>query len=438
MAFTAYEQLLLELINRARLDPSAEAARLGIDLNAGLAAGTISATQKQALAPSGFLQSAALGHTKFMLATNQFAHQNIGDGTPVSRVQAAGYKLTGAWTVGENIAWTGTTGTPDVLAYTYQLADNLFKSASHRTNTLEAAFREVGTGISTGPYKYGSLTYNSVFATENFATSGTKAFVTGVAINDKNGNNFYDVGEARGGVTVSVSTGGVADGSAVTEAAGGYGVAVTPSGTHSVTFSGGGLAASVNVLVSNGSLNAKVDLSGTNKILVDSSVTLGSGAKDAVLLGVANINATGNALDNVIAGNKGANILTGGAGRDTLTGGLGADTFKFNFTSDSGVAAATRDIITDFTHNNTLALSDRIDLFAIDANTKIAGDNAFIWVNNAAFSGAAGQLHYRTEDLAGTVNDKTVVEGDVNGDRVADFTIELTGLKALQAADFIL
>lgn len=37
MTISAAEQLLIELINRARLDPLAEAQRLGIDLNAGLA-----------------------------------------------------------------------------------------------------------------------------------------------------------------------------------------------------------------------------------------------------------------------------------------------------------------------------------------------------------------------------------------------------------------
>ncbi len=40
----------------------------------------------------------------------------------------------------------------------------------------------------------------------------------------------------------------------------------------------------------------------------------------------ANVDVTGNALDNVITGNSGANVLTGGAGADTLTGGGGVDT----------------------------------------------------------------------------------------------------------------
>lgn len=35
-AFSVYEQLLLELINRARLDPLADVKRLGIGLNTGL------------------------------------------------------------------------------------------------------------------------------------------------------------------------------------------------------------------------------------------------------------------------------------------------------------------------------------------------------------------------------------------------------------------
>ena len=39
---------------------------------------------------------------------------------------------------------------------------------------------------------------------------------------------------------------------------------------------------------------------------------------------------------------------------------------------------------------------------------------------------------------AGTANDKTIVEGNVNNDRVADFQLELTGLKTLNAGDFVL
>ena len=54
---TAQEQLILELINRARMNPLGEAQRFGIDLNAGLAAGTISAAAKQVLAANPLLNS---------------------------------------------------------------------------------------------------------------------------------------------------------------------------------------------------------------------------------------------------------------------------------------------------------------------------------------------------------------------------------------------
>ena len=47
-------------------------------------------------------------------------------------------------------------------------------------------------------------------------------------------------------------------------------------------------------------------------------------------------------------------------------------------------------------------------------------------------------MRWFQENPIGLASDKTIVAGDINGDRVADFQIELTGLKALTAADFVL
>ena len=454
-ALNAYEQLLLELMNRARLDPVGEAARLRVSLNSGLAAGTISTAPKPPLAPNSAIVTAARAHSQHMINTDQFDHAGIGDGTPTSRMQGAGYALTGSWRTGENIGWTGTTGTVNAIAFTTEIADNLFLSAGHRVNTLNPAFREAGTGVVTGTFKSGGTNYKSVMATENFALSGSKIFLSGVAINDKDRDNFYDVGEARANVSVSITTAGVLDGTVVTQAAGGFGRAVA-AGTHVVTFSGGGLADSVTATVYGGSINTKVDLSGSNEILSSVSTVLGDGAKDLVLLGAVKANGSGNDLANVMIGSKGVNqlaggngndtlygnagndTLIGGAGRDILTGGAGADRFDFNAISDTGPTTLARDIIRDFTHHNTLALSDRIDLATIDANAALANDQAFSWKGTAAFSGVSGQLRYFQENLAGTASDKTIVEGDINGDKVADFQIQLAGLKTLAAADFIL
>jgi Ca2+-binding RTX toxin-like protein len=47
--------------------------------------------------------------------------------------------------------------------------------------------------------------------------------------------------------------------------------------------------------------------------------------ENLTLLGSSNINATGNALNNVLTGNTGANVLKGASGDDTLNGGAGRD-----------------------------------------------------------------------------------------------------------------
>ncbi len=168
---------------------------------------------------------------------------------------------------------------------------------------------------------------------------------------------------------------------------------------------------------------------------------LGSNLENLVLLGTTATGA-GNTLNNVLTGNASANTLNGSGGndilvgagaRDTLTGGLGRDIFDFNTLAESGKTTTTRDVITDFVH-----LTDRMDLKTIDASTRAAGDQIFKFVGTAAFHKLAGELHYTQTNLAGSVNDKTVVEGDINGDGKFEFQIELKGLITLTAADFIL
>lgn len=133
---------------------------------------------------------------------------------------------------------------------------------------------------------------------------------------------------------------------------------------------------------------------------------------------------TGLGGNDIITGAGGLDVIVGGLGKDTMTGGLAADRFDFNAISEMAKGAAVRDVITDFSH----AQADRIDLSTIDASTKVAGSQAFAFLGAAAFSGVAGQLRY-----AGGI-----VSGDINGDKVADFEIGLTGAPALVAADFIL
>ena len=143
----------------------------------------------------------------------------------------------------------------------------------------------------------------------------------------------------------------------------------------------------------------------------------------------------GDSGNDTLTGNGGNDTLIGGAGTDVLIGGTGADYFQFDKTSDIGKTSGSRDIIKDWN-----PAADYIDLRGIDANSSASGNNAFSFVATAglSFSGAKGELRWVQQNNSGIANDKTLVSGDVNGDKVADFTIEISGLHTMRAVDFLL
>ena len=96
-------------------------------------------------------------------------------------------------------------------------------------------------------------------------------------------------------------------------------------------------------------------MSGTDTVFATASVDLlWDNVEILQLQGTGALHATGNALDNIIAGNDGANVINGAGGddvlnghkgNDTLTGGAGSDTFYFN---PSALGNEGHDTITDF------------------------------------------------------------------------------------------
>jgi len=125
-----------------------------------------------------------------------------------------------------------------------------------------------------------------------------------------------------------------------------------------------------------------------------------------------------NSIENVIGSAFDDRLVAGTAG-NRLTGGDGADTFAFTAIADSPPGAP--DSITDFSS----AQFDQIDLSAIDANSNVAGDQAFSYIGSSAFSHTAGELRFADH----------LLQGDVNGDGTADFAIRVNA-DTLAASDF--
>jgi Ca2+-binding RTX toxin-like protein len=314
MALTASEQYLLELMNRARLDPIGEAQRYGLtDLNQGLPAGTISAQPLPVFAYDTQLEAAAEAHSQWMIDTDTFSHTGAGGSSSRQRMTNAGYEFTGSGHSGENIALYGTTGSLDPTGAIDQEHKDLFLSSGHRANLLTADFSKAGIGQVIGKYSQNGSTFNASLLTQDFGSS-SGVFVTGVIYNDSNGNAFYTPGEGVGGTAIQVA-GGAGAGSAP---AGGYTVAA-PRGQVQVQIG------NASVLVSTLAGNAKLDLVGGSLLKASADVTLLSGINRVTLLGAGNINATGSAGDDTLTGNAGANRLEGGGGFDVLIGGAGDD-----------------------------------------------------------------------------------------------------------------
>lgn len=157
---------------------------------------------------------------------------------------------------------------------------------------------------------------------------------------------------------------------------------------------------------------------------------LGGSGNDLLDGGTGNDTLLGGAGNDVVRGHAGNDVIWGGAGRDILSGGDGRDVFDFDAISHSRTVS---DLILDFVRGQ-----DRIDLSTIDAVTGVAGNQAFRFIADRDFGSRAGELRIVAVDRAGAGNGITLVQGDVNGDGRADFSIALTGLHALSTSDFYL
>jgi serralysin len=180
---------------------------------------------------------------------------------------------------------------------------------------------------------------------------------------------------------------------------------------------------SYELVLSNGNVAAGATLILNGASLVDPTQTVsfdGSAVHDGNLIML------GGGGNDSLTGGSGADQLFAGLGQDSLTGGAGADLFQFRSVADS--TTADPDLILDFQHG-----VDKIDLNVIDADPATAGNQAFSFSNDGTFHHAVGELRAFDTGL-GYWN----VEGDINGDGTADFSIFVKTNAPLVVSDFVL
>lgn len=155
---------------------------------------------------------------------------------------------------------------------------------------------------------------------------------------------------------------------------------------------------------------------------------VGNTGADTLVGGAAADTLLGGAGDDSLDGGAGQDALNGGGGRDSLAGGADQDSFRVDG-SALGPAAGALVTFVDFAP----VIGERIDLAAIDADATLAGDQAFQVIGSAAFTlGNAGRLRF--EVAGGDLR----VEGDVDGDAVADLSLLILGQTTPALSWFVL
>ena len=249
---TAQEQYMLELINRARLDPEAEEDRTGEAVDSG-----VSTAPKQVLAVDPILSAAADNHSEDMLDRDFFAHTNPDRDGPTARAEDEGWVGGSVW---ENISgrWTSAGSVSDEQGWTDASHEGLWKSDGHQYGMLQASHTVAGIGIDWGEWSYPGPTYpTAMVVTEKFANDG-QTYLTGVVIDDMDDDDFYDIGEGQGGVQITIWDDDEVHATSTWDS-GGYSIPLD-TGTYTVRFEGGDLGIPFETTVIIGDQSEKLDV----------------------------------------------------------------------------------------------------------------------------------------------------------------------------------
>ncbi|GMV53618.1 MAG: hypothetical protein D8M52_02525 [Chlorobi bacterium] len=267
---TPEEQLLLEMINRARANPTAEGIRLmdsaDADVQQAYTYWQINKTQTKAAfaaypsrPPLAFhpalIQSSRL-HTADMVTNNFQGHVGSNGSQLNQRLAAQGYTSMGMY--GENVSAYSKSVWYAHCGLNVDWGPENQVELGHRSNIMnfdDPVYIECGIGIqhTSGGIMQGTV--GPLVVTQNFGIRKDR-YITGVVYGDKNNNGFYDIGEGLSGVKIQPSRGSYW---AVSSTSGGYAIPFSGNGSVTVTASGGGLSEPIALTVNFTGNNIKVD-----------------------------------------------------------------------------------------------------------------------------------------------------------------------------------
>ncbi|MEX0825662.1 MAG: hypothetical protein WD184_02735 [Acidimicrobiia bacterium] len=307
---TAWEQWVIYEINRARWNPGQYAAETGISI-----------PQLGALPPlalSQHLDASADFKAIEMAGTPYFAHQHpLTMEWPNELVRSHLFPLPSFILDNANnveAIWGGSGGWPSVATF--------LESPNHRDALFGASghwWWESVNQVGVGRAESGGQRRVAVHVAR---TDPLKTFVTGVAYADANGNGRMDLNEGLAGVTITVG-----NTTALTNAGGGYSIAVQP-GTTSVKASGPGFAGAPTASIHVDQFNVGVDfISGVPTPEVRAFAKC-DGARPTIMGTAASEAIRGTSADDIIHGLDASDRIWGYAGDDTICGGKGKDRLR--------------------------------------------------------------------------------------------------------------
>lgn len=163
--------------------------------------------------------------------------------------------------------------------------------------------------------------------------------------------------------------------------------------------------------------------------------------ENLILTGTANIDATGNALANLLIGNAGNNVIKGGLGNDTMIGGAGDDTYIVQSAGDQVFETTTTSGEVDAGGLDTVQSTVSFNLDAAPGvryveNLMLKGTAHINGIGNALANRLSGNAGNNLLDgggghdtlIGGAGNDTYVV--DDAGDRVFETTTMISGTNA--------